>query len=100
MPWFVFHQNNSGGFWDGPRTVAIEAHTASHANGRAEDEAGIYFHGVSSGRDCQCCGSRWYPCDDSDAEPLPTHYGTPLDITNPAGELQAGVLILPLKGLQ
>jgi hypothetical protein len=63
--WFKFRQNNSGGHWDidddkgiGPN-VWIEAKNAKQANKLAES-IGIYFNGVDSGIDCECCGDRWY----------------------------------------
>jgi len=62
--WYHFRQNNSGGGWDIDENVGqdvfIEAHDADEANARA-DEIGIYFDGVDSGQDCECCGDRWYP---------------------------------------
>lgn len=61
---FEFSQNNSGGSFDiddergiGPR-VWIEAVDFDHANALAE-RLGLYFGGVSDGRDCECCGDRW-----------------------------------------
>ena len=64
MYWFNYHQNNSGGFFTGPaRWVAIKAETAEAAN-QAAERLGLYWNGVSTGCDCECCGDRWYPCDD------------------------------------
>jgi hypothetical protein len=69
--WYLFRQNNSGGYvvqdknvdWE----VYIEAPTPRVANARAED-VGIYFNGVKQGRDCSCCGDRWNEVDEySDA---------------------------------
>ena len=61
---FHFNQNNSGGFFDIDdnvrQCVIIEADNADHANDIAR-EIGIYFNGISRGRDCECCGDRWYP---------------------------------------
>ena len=67
---FHFRQNNSGGSFiindEVDVLVVIEAVDYLHANGIAQIK-GIYFHGVGSGRDCSCCGSRWYEqYDDSD----------------------------------
>lgn len=63
---FEFRQNNSGGHFDiddakgiGPR-VYIEAVDVNHATSRAES-LGLYFDGVESGSDCECCGDRWSP---------------------------------------
>jgi hypothetical protein len=71
---YTFDQNNSGGSFEyNERSgithyVIIEAHDLKHAMSRAED-IGIYFHGVASGQDCECCGNRWYePWDDKGTE--------------------------------
>ena len=58
LTWFHYSQNNSGGFFDGPENVLVQAHSAEEADSIAERH-GIYFGGVSSGRDCECCGNRW-----------------------------------------
>jgi len=69
MRWFSFRQNNSGGTFvqdeDVDIHVFIEADDAIHANEYAKLH-GIYFDGVSKGRDCSCCGDRWYEVDDGD----------------------------------
>ena len=61
--YFHFSQNNSGGSFhvddDVAHHVIIQAHTAEEANTRALD-VGIYFDGCDDGRDCECCGDRWY----------------------------------------
>lgn len=69
--WYRFHQNNSGGYLIGPaENVHIEAIDAEHACGRAE-EVGIYFNGVRDGKDCPCCGDRWYrPYEDPTDVPM------------------------------
>lgn len=73
---YTFNQNNSGGSFhvDGNvcHYVIIEATSSQDANDRAE-RIGIYFDGVSRGRDCPCCGSRWstiWSDEDGDEEPL------------------------------
>lgn len=76
MAFYLFRQNNSGGHMicdeDVDSYVIIEATNEGDADARAEN-VGIYFHGVGSyneetgeydpdgGRDCPCCGDRWYP---------------------------------------
>lgn len=66
---FRFWQNNSGGFHLDIEPVSdsvtlvghnvhIEAENATQANKIAELN-GVYFDGVSSGLDCDCCGDRW-----------------------------------------
>ena len=66
---FKFYQNNSGGSFVVDkklcRTIIIEAKDDSEANSIAED-LGIYFNGVNSGIDCDCCGDRWYECNEGD----------------------------------
>ena len=78
MKWYQFHQNNSGGSFIAPAiNVHIEVPTAEKANAIAQCE-GLYFDGCEDGRDCECCGDRWYPCGESDAQPVASHYSTPL----------------------
>jgi hypothetical protein len=78
LRYYMFNQNNSGGRFDVNNEVAhnviIQAMSAEEANRIAEDN-GIYFAG-GGGRDCECCGDRWYPCrDDNDATDTPMIYG-------------------------
>ena len=64
---YEYHQNNSGGVTFGPTNVIIEAPNYVVANEIAEKN-GLYWNGVRDGKDCQCCGDRWYPHgDESDA---------------------------------
>lgn len=68
MPWYQFHQNNSGGRFQPPAIkVWIQADNADQANIIAT-ENGIYFDGVYNGIDCSCCGDRWSVVTESDAE--------------------------------
>ena len=62
---YIFDQNNSGGYWDKVLgyVVIIEAETPEKANEKAE-EIGIYFDGVETGEDCPCCGDRWCRVED------------------------------------
>lgn len=76
MSFFLFRQNNSGGSFDisdaagiGP-CVWVEAADTAHANLIAQ-QLGIYFDGVEEGRDCVCCGNRWYEAHQADSEPAP-----------------------------
>jgi len=71
--WFEFRQNNSGGSFIYDHhvgiTVYIQAFSPQEANTKAQ-QIGIYFDGVGEdgydddgepmGRDCPCCGDRWY----------------------------------------
>lgn len=65
---YVFDQNNSGGYWDKVLgyKVIIEAENPRQANKLAE-VMGIYFNGVENGEDCECCGDRWCEVDEYDA---------------------------------
>jgi hypothetical protein len=78
--WFTFRQNNSFGRLvqteDLDVWVIIEAADLSQATARAE-KLGMYFDGCAAGRDCHCCGDRWYPPHDEGAEPL--IYGEPME---------------------
>ena len=75
MPLFQFRQNNSHGRWIGPKNVVIQADNAADANDIAANSRDIYFDGVAKGIDCDCCGDRWYPVHDDDAQAQPSSYG-------------------------
>lgn len=66
--WYEYSQNNSGGsdVYDDNRGLSgwvfIEADSAKEADKHAKS-IGIYFDGIDSGRDCDCCGDRWYAND-------------------------------------
>jgi hypothetical protein len=87
---YTFNQNNSGGRFDRTNTVdeyvIIEADNVAQVEWIAED-IGIYFNGVTDGRDCPCCGSRWFYADTPTE--VPSLYSTPLvlndvsDVKNP-----------------
>ena len=80
---FLYNQNNSGGNFHedeaagiGPYVI-VEANDANHADSRAVN-IGIYFHGCSTGQDCDCCGDRWsqsYGTGDA----VPSIYGEPAE---------------------
>jgi hypothetical protein len=81
---FTFNQNNSGGGFDFDKdegithNVIIEADDAKGANQRALD-IGLYFEGCADGRDCSCCGDRWYPqYEDREGDEVPSIWGRPL----------------------
>ena len=67
MKFYQFRQNNSGGSFHHDAAagigynVIIEANSETEAICKAED-IGLYFDGVDSGDDCECCGDRWYGC--------------------------------------
>ena len=75
---FTFRQNNSGGYFEGPIYLCVEASGAAEANNRAKDTGIVYFGGVLGGHDCSCCGNRWYEVDDEDSTETPSFYGAPL----------------------
>lgn len=54
--------------------VIVEADSADDANDIATN-LGIHFNGVAEGRDCPCCGDRWSPIQNRDAESEPKIYG-------------------------
>lgn len=80
---FKFRQNNSGGSFDVDadrgiaHTVIIEARDHLEANVFAQD-VGLYWDGCDSGRDCSCCGDRWYPTSAGDGTDAPEVYGQPV----------------------
>ena len=67
MSYFKFRQNNSFGHFVGTPLVFIQANNAARANRVAQDN-GIYCNGVADGVDCDCCGDRWCPVSDDDAQ--------------------------------
>jgi hypothetical protein len=85
---FHFNQNNSGGSFHFMESegithhVVIEARDSEDANVIAIMK-GLYFEGCNSGKDCSCCGDRWYrvgewskDCGDD----VPSVYGEPLGV--------------------
>jgi hypothetical protein len=90
---YDFRQNNSGGGFDFNADdgisvhVIIEANSAEDANERAEN-LGLYFDGCDDGRDCECCGDRWYSAW-GEGDAVPSMYGTPV------GEAEAYMLWAP-----
>lgn len=71
MPFWTYCQNNSGGYFDGPQYVIVEADSCAEANDLAQEKAGVYFDGCDSGNDCECCGDRWSRAwEDGSDEPL------------------------------
>ena len=87
---FDYRQNNSGGnFTEDHRrgisvNVIVEADSAKDADDRAQG-IGLYFDGCSSGRDCSCCGDRWYSqsgwgSSGEEGDEVPSIYGEPIVI--------------------
>jgi len=81
---YEFNQNNSGGSFHFDEEagithfVIVEANNANQANALAE-AIGIYFDGCNDGRDCDCCGDRWYEQWREDAgNDVPSIYGEPV----------------------
>lgn len=89
---YEYRQNNSGGTFHLDKKsglsvlVIFEADSAVEANHRAED-AGIYFDGLDTGRDCYCCGTRWDPLVDNEfGSDEPSMYRTPLSNKEEVGK--------------
>ena len=82
---FYYTQNNSGGSyiqveWTGPSDLGgvfaaydwqdkqvdvwVMAQSTDEADELAQKYAGVYFQGIESGLDCDCCGDRWYRADE------------------------------------
>ena len=61
MTVYGFRQNNSGGYFTEPAEtiIVVDAKSEDHALEVAQ-KAGLYLDGVQLGRDCDCCGDRWY----------------------------------------
>ena len=66
MNFYMWRQNNTGGSFitdgDLSRFVVIEAESYEKAEEKALN-LGVYYNGVDSERDCECCGDRWYEGD-------------------------------------
>ena len=78
---YTYSQNNSGGSWQPgmPHYLVVEALSAEDADRRAEN-AGAYFQGCNTGRDCDCCGDRWYTqFHDDSGDSEPTVYGKSIE---------------------
>jgi hypothetical protein len=62
MNYYMWRQNNTGGSFvtddDLSRFVVIQADSYADAEQKAFS-FGIYYDGVDSGYDCECCGDRW-----------------------------------------
>lgn len=109
---YTFRQNNSGGdFVEMPekgigRYVIIEADDSFDASMLAE-QVGLYFGGVSDGRDCSCCGDRWhmpyeaYECPTIYDEPIklevPYTKGGPMQPIHPDGEYIGTIVYIHYK---
>lgn len=80
MAFYTYIQNNSDGEFvynekaGIAQYVIIEAGSSDEADYRAE-RIGLYFYGVYNGRDCSCCGDRWYTTSDFSAYSVPSLYG-------------------------
>jgi hypothetical protein len=55
---YKYSQNNSGGYWNGPKNIIVEADSPEQADEIAEQN-GVYFNGCFTGQDCSCCSNRW-----------------------------------------
>lgn len=59
MSYYVYRQNNSGGYYVGPETIIVRADSVEEANALAR-EAGVDPNAPY----CTCCGTRWQLFDD------------------------------------
>lgn len=79
---YCFNQNNSGGRFrtDHARGIShyviVEGESRDDIIERAKN-IGLYFDGCRTGRDCSCCGDRWYePWEGTnDLSDVPSIYG-------------------------
>lgn len=79
MKWYHYDQNNSGGSFQKPAVhVFIEAESKADADDQAVT-VGVYFDGCSDGRDCSCCGDRWYSSEYDEGDDAPKVYGAPAE---------------------
>lgn len=78
---FQFRQNNSRGTWIGPLWVIVRAKNAEYANFKAQQEAGVYFDGCSTGTDCDCCGDRWHEAE-GEGDDVPMVYDEAVAISD------------------
>ena len=63
---YVFHQNNSGGYFTEPaKNIIVKDAGDSEQATEVALKAGIYFNGIAAGLDCSCCGDRWFPMTES-----------------------------------
>ena len=81
MPFFHYSQNNTGGEFEFTENVdhhvVVEADSPVGADEKAQT-IGIYFDGCSDGRDCHCCGDRWFEVYGA-GDPVPSVYGAPVE---------------------
>jgi len=67
VKYYVYEQNNTNGYFEGPHFLIVVARNSKEANEKAKEKGGVYFDGVEKGIDCPCCGDRWRRLnDDSD----------------------------------
>lgn len=91
LKWWVFDQNNSGGYFiqneDVDHYVAIQALDALHAMQRADN---IF---EDNSEYCECCGQRWYYwVEDGEGTIVPEIYGTPYTETKSSYYVQNMIL--------
>jgi hypothetical protein len=76
-----FNQNNSGGRFRTDHARGISHYVIVEGNSREDiieraQDIGLYFDGCRTGRDCSCCGDRWYkPWEGTDLTDTPMIYG-------------------------
>lgn len=69
LNWYEFGQNNTEGSFEVTDKLChrlfIQA-TSSDAATAIAESMGVYFDGCDDGRDCPCCGDRWYRISSDD----------------------------------
>lgn len=91
---YTFRQNNTGGSFviESDRGLSVHVIVEAGDNKEANDRAqriGLYFEGCEDGRDCSCCGDRWYAQSSyvDHGEPEPTYIGEPIEEWRGSGSL-------------
>lgn len=88
LKFYHYCQNNSGGTFVLDKETGITHHVIIQAASAAEADAkaeniGLYWNGVDMGRDCHCCGDRWYRLSNSWSD-IDEGKKTPMVYSSPA----------------
>lgn len=102
MGFYTFHQINSGGSFhrnsDVREYVIVEGTDLDDITKRAE-RIGLYFNGVDTGDDCECCGDRWHE-PYGDMTEVPMIWDTPVDLYEEECTDTANVVIYYMNGIR
>ena len=81
---YVFRQNNSGGYYTQPaKNIIVKDARDSEQATEVALKAGMYFDGIKAGVDCECCGVRW--------DPMAMDFDTADDAIDYANQLDLGL---------